>query len=114
MTLGDVPRIKICVSGAAETSHCGEEAFDAAYSLGKEIARQNCVLVEGATTGFPYFAARGAKEAGGVVVGFSPARTEREHVEHYGLPLDYRDLIVYTGFGYSGRNLILTRASDAV
>ncbi|MEX2054092.1 MAG: hypothetical protein WD883_00915 [Candidatus Colwellbacteria bacterium] len=114
MTLGDSPRIKICVSGAADTSHCGDKSFEVAYELGKEIARQNCVLVEGATTGFPYFAARGAKEAGGVVVGISPASTEREHVEHYGLPLEYRDLIIYTGFGYSGRNLILTRASDAV
>ena len=24
------------------------------------------------------------------------------------------DLIIYTGFGYSGRNLLLTRSSDAV
>ncbi|OGG28006.1 hypothetical protein A3A64_04280 [Candidatus Gottesmanbacteria bacterium RIFCSPLOWO2_01_FULL_48_11] len=114
MTLGDAPRFKICVSGAADTGHCGEKAFDIAYNLGKEIARHNCILVEGATTGFPYFAAKGAKEAGGIVVGFSPARTEREHIESYGLPLDYKDLIVYTGFGYSGRNLILTRAADAV
>ena len=114
MTLGDNPRFKICVSGAAETGHCGEGAFEVAYNLGKEIARHNCILVEGATTGFPYFAAKGAKEAGGIVVGFSPAQTEREHLESYGLPIDYRDLIVYTGFGYSGRNLILTRAADAV
>jgi uncharacterized protein (TIGR00725 family) len=28
--------------------------------------------------------------------------------------LDYHDLIIYTGFGYSGRNLLLTRSSDAV
>lgn len=114
MTLGDSPRFKICVSGAADTTHCGEQAFEVAYNLGKEIARHNCILVEGATTGFPYFSAKGAKEAGGVVVGFSPAHTEREHIESYGLPLDFRDLIVYTGFGYSGRNLILTRAADAV
>ena len=114
MTLGDRPRLKICVSGAAETDHCGESAFEAAYNLGREIAAQDCVLVEGATTGFPLWAARGAKENGGIVVGFSPARTEREHIEYYKLPLDYHDLIVYTGFGFSGRNLILTRASDAV
>ncbi|MCR4261151.1 MAG: hypothetical protein NUV96_02380 [Candidatus Colwellbacteria bacterium] len=114
MTLGDSQRFKICVSGAADTGKCGEGAFEIAYNLGKEIARQNCILVEGATTGFPYFAAKGAKEAGGVVVGFSPAATEKEHVESYGLPLDYRDLIVYTGFGYPGRDLILTRAADAV
>lgn len=114
MTLGDKPRLKICVSGAAVTDHCGDQAYEAAYNLGREIANQGYVLVEGATTGFPYHAAKGAKEAGGIVVGISPAGTEREHVEDYKLPLDYRDLIIYTGFGYSGRNLILTRAADAV
>lgn len=108
------PKHKICVSGAAETEHCGESALKAAEELGREIARHNAVLVEGATTGFPYWAAKGAKEEGGMVVGFSPATGEKEHVEFYKLPTDYRDIIVYTGFAYSGRNLILTRASDAV
>ena len=114
MTLGDKPRIKLCVSGAAETSYCGEAAFKAAYNLGREIANHGCILTEGATTGFPHWAARGAKEAGGIVIGFSPARTEQEHTAYYKLPLDYRDMIIYTGFGYSGRNLLLTRAADAV
>lgn len=108
------PKYKICVSGAAETSHCGEEAFNKAEELGKEIIRQNGVLIDGATTGFPYWTAKGAKNADGIVVGISPAASEREHIEKYDLPIDYHDLIIYTGFGYSGRNLLLTRAADAV
>ncbi len=32
----------------------------------------------------------------------------------YRLPTDYHDLIIYTGFDYSGRNLLLTRSADAV
>ena len=107
-------QIKICVSGAAETSHCGLGALELAKELGREIARQGAVLVTGATTGFPMWAAMGAKEVGGISIGFSPASTEREHVEVYKLPLDYMDLIVYTGFGYPGRDLLLTRSSDAV
>lgn len=107
-------QIKICVSGAAETSHCGIGALEKAKELGREIARQGAVLVTGATTGFPLWAAMGAKEVGGISIGFSPASTEREHVEVYKLPLDYMDLIVYTGFGYPGRDLLLTRSSDAV
>lgn len=75
---------------------------------------QNAVLVTGATTGAPYWAAIGAKEAGGFVIGVSPAVSEVEHVKKYRLPLDYHDMIIYTGFGYSGRNLLLTRSSDAV
>lgn len=107
-------QIKICVSGAAETGHCGTDALEKAKELGREIARQGAVLVTGATTGFPFWVAMGVKEVGGISVGFSPAATEKEHVEVFKLPLDYMDLIIYTGFGYPGRDLLLTRSSDAV
>jgi uncharacterized protein (TIGR00725 family) len=107
-------QIKICVSGAAETGHCGLNALEKAKELGREIARQGAVLITGATTGFPLWAAMGAKEVGGVSIGMSPAASEREHVEVYKLPLDYMDLIVYTGFGYPGRDLLITRSADGV
>ncbi|MFA5791757.1 MAG: hypothetical protein WC884_01825 [Candidatus Paceibacterota bacterium] len=107
-------QIKICVSGAAETGHCGIGALDLAKELGREIARCGVVLITGATTGFPLWVAMGAKEAGGISIGISPAASEREHVEVYKLPLDYMDLIIYTGFGYSGRDILLTRSVDAV
>jgi len=70
--------------------------------------------VTGATVGFPLWAAMGAKAEGGLSIGLSPASSEREHVEVYRLPLDHMDLIIYTGFGFSGRNLLLTRSADAV
>lgn len=108
------PKFKICVSGAAETDHCAKGALEKSEEVGKEIALNDCVLVTGATTGIPYWAAKGAKLAGGVSLGLSPAVNEREHVEVYKLPLDYFDMIVYTGFNYSGRNLLLTRSSDAI
>jgi len=107
-------QIKICVSGAADTGHCGLGTLDIAKELGHEIARQGAILVTGATTGFPFWAAMGAKEEGGISIGFSPAANEKEHVEVYKLPIDYMDLIIYTGFGYPGRDLLLTRSSDAV
>ena len=107
-------KYKICVSGAAETGHCAESALENTKELGREIIRQGAVLVTGATTGAPLWSAIGAKEAGGFVIGLSPATSETEHVKKYKLPIDYHDIIVYTGFGYGGRNLFLTRASDAV
>lgn len=107
-------QIKICVSGAAETGHCGVDALEKAKELGREIARQGAVIVTGATTGFPLWAAMGAKEVGGISIGISPAVSEKEHVETYKLPVDYMDLILYTGFGYAGRDILLTRTSDAV
>jgi uncharacterized protein (TIGR00725 family) len=105
---------KICVSGAADTGHCGLNAFDQAKMIGHEVVRQGGVMVTGATTGFPLWSAIGAKEAGGFSIGFSPATSEKEHVEVYQLPTDYMDIIIYTGFGYAGRDLILVRSSDAV
>lgn len=107
-------KIKICISGAAETGHCGINALELAKELGREIARSGAVLVTGATTGFPLWSAMGCKEAGGISIGISPAASEREHVEVYKLPIDYMDLIIYTGFGYPGRDILLTRSADAV
>ena len=107
-------KYKICVSGAAETGHCAPDALEKAKILGEEIAKHNAVLVNGATTGFPMWAAIGAKESGGFVIGLSPASSEKEHIESYQLPVDYMDIIIYTGFGYSGRNLLLTKSADAV
>ncbi|MBN2197916.1 LOG family protein [Candidatus Wolfebacteria bacterium] len=112
--MNNYPKYKICVSGAAETGHCGPDSFTEAEALGKEIILQGGVLVDGATTGFPYWAAKGAKKENGIVVGLSPAESEKEHINFYNLPIDYHDMIIYTGFGYSGRNLLLTRSADAV
>ena len=107
-------KVKICVSGAADTGHCGMNAFRLGEQIGAEIARRNAVLVTGASSGFALFAAMGAKEENGFCIGLSPASTEKEHTEVYRLPTDYLDVIIYTGFGYSGRNLLLTRSADAV
>lgn len=110
----------IVVSGGAqtkyhdETEHCGKVAFEMAEKIGEEIAKRGCILATGATTGLPYSAAVGAKKKKGFVVGLSPAISEREHVKKYRLPVDYHDLIIYTGSGYAGRNLLLTRVGDAV
>lgn len=107
------PRFKIAVTGSAE-GLCAECGYEKAYEVGKQIAKHNAILLNGATKGIPHFAAIGAKEAGGFTIGFSPAISKKEHVKKYSLPLDALDFVVYTGFHYSGRNLMLTRASDAV
>lgn len=107
-------KYKICVSGAARTDCCAPAAMEKTKELGRQIVKQGGVVMTGATTGVPYWAAIGAKEEGGICIGFSPAASEAAHVKTYHLPVDYHDVIVYTGFEYAGRNLILTRASDAV
>jgi len=105
-------KYKICISGAAETGHCLKDALEKAKETGREIIRQNGILVTGATSGIPYWAAIGAKEEGGTVIGLSPAASELAHLKTYRLPIDFHDVIIYTGFEYAGRNLLLTRSSD--
>ena len=107
-------RYKIAVSGAAEIGQCSKNIKKIAKAIGREIVHQNCILITGATTGVPYFAAQGANQAGGMSIGFSPAASPSEHRKVYRLPLDEFDLMVYTGFDYTGRNLLMTRAADAV
>jgi uncharacterized protein (TIGR00725 family) len=107
-------KYKVCVSGAAVLTGCPPGTVEKATEIGRIIAKAGMVLVTGATTGIPWYAAKGAKEAGGIVIGLSPAESKAAHVGTYHLPLDYHDLIIYTGFGYSGRNLLLTRSADAV
>jgi uncharacterized protein (TIGR00725 family) len=105
---------KICISGAAETGHCAPDALQKAEALGRLIAERGMVAVTGATTGAPYWAAKGAYEAGGTVIGISPAASKVHHVKSYRLPADFHNLIIYTGFGYAGRDLLLVRSADAV
>lgn len=107
-------KITICVSGAAETGHCGIDAHRQGVELGREIARHGAILMTGATSGFPAWAAEGVKEIGGQSVGLSPASTLREHIEAYKLPALNLDLIVYTGFGFPGRDLLLVRSAEAI
>lgn len=105
---------KICVSGAAIGACLNQETIEKAEAVGEQIAKSGSILVTGATTGIPYYSAKGAKAKGGFSIGFSPAATYQDHTKRYQLPTRYMDLIVYTGFGYAGRNLILTRSADAV
>jgi uncharacterized protein (TIGR00725 family) len=107
-------KYKICISGSATMDVAVPGTREKAELMGRLIAERGMVLVTGATTGIPYLAAKGAKEAGGIVIGLSPAVSKLAHVKSYHLPLEYHDLIVYTGFDYSGRNLLLTRTADAV
>jgi uncharacterized protein (TIGR00725 family) len=106
-------KYQICVSGAAagetvETSHL------LAYALGAAIAKAGHTLTTGATVGLPEYAARGAKDNGGLSVGFSPASSIREHVKSYRLPVKEFDYINFTSMDYVGRDVYLVRSSDAL
>jgi len=107
-------KYKIVVSGAAHITHCCKSIVKISKEVGREIARQGCVLITGATTGVPHLAALGFKEIGGISIGFSPAISMAAHVKTYKLPVSAFDAIVYTGADYTGRDVIMTKAADGV
>ena len=107
-------RFEIVVSGAAEMSHCCDGIEEIAREVGREIARQKCNLVTGATTGVPYHAALGYDEIGGFNIGFSPAVSEKAHLKTYKLPLSPFNVMIYTGADYPGRNILMTKSADGV
>jgi uncharacterized protein (TIGR00725 family) len=87
---------------------------ETAERLGAAIARHGCLLVTGATTGLPDLVSRAARRQGGLTVGISPASSAVEHVERFRYPLDGVDVMIYTGFGLKGRNVVNIRSSDIV
>lgn len=109
----DVARIKIGVMGSA-----GGEMHEAIIAkcrlLGHAIAEENCAIVTGGCPGLPHYAVIGCKESGGLTIGISPAISYDEHVGRYGSPADHLDVLVYTGSGLMGREVIGIRSCDIV
>lgn len=108
-------KIKIAAYGAWHTSNMQSfEALEKAQFLGAKIAEHGLIALVPSAPGFPLWVAKGAKEKKGSVIGFSPASTENEHHMVYDLPFDHQDMIIYSGFGYAGSDLLLSRSSDAI
>jgi uncharacterized protein (TIGR00725 family) len=92
----------------------GHGLVEKAEQLAIAIAKRDVVLFTGATTGLVYVVGKAAHEAGCFHVGISPASNQQEHIDHYKLPVDACDTIVYTGFGLKGRNVVLVRSCEVV
>ena len=106
-------KLKIGVMGSA-TGTILKSQKKIAYELGRAIAQNDCLTITGACPGLPLEAAKGAHEAGGIVVGISPALSGLEHVNRYHSPLEYHDVLIYTGSGLMGREVVNIRSSDIV
>ena len=112
---GNSMRVKIGVMGSASGPTLeNERSVQLARDLGHWIAKAGCILVNGACPGLPDLAACSAKKAGGFVMGVSPAFSRREHLETYRSPIDWYDVILYTGLGLMERDITNIRSSDAI
>lgn len=105
--------LKIGIMGGA----CAEtppEILRRAEQLGECVAGAGCVVITGACPGLPLAAARGAKRLGGTVIGISPALSLDEHAFKYESPTLAHDVLIFTGSGLMGREVVNIRSSDIV
>lgn len=105
--------LKVGVMGAA-SGNFTPAVLGQAFDLGRTIASRGMVLVTGAAPGLPLESARGAQAAGGLSIGISPALSLDEHMHVYGSPVEGFDVLIYTGSGLMGREIVNIRSSDIV
>ena len=111
---GDLfPRMSVGIMGSAG-GKLPTEVRRKVRRLGVAIAKRGYVLITGACPGLPHEAVKGAKEAGGIVVGVSPALNLEEHILKYRSPTRGYDAIIYTGSGLMGREIENIRSCDVV
>jgi len=110
---GTEMKLKIGVMGAA-SGRLSTRQKKIARELGRAIAACDCITITGACPGLPLQSALGASEAGGLVIGISPALSEWEHVNKYHSPVQHHDVLVFTGSGLMGREVVNIRSSDIV
>jgi uncharacterized protein (TIGR00725 family) len=106
-------KLKIGIMGSGRKD-LPKHIKELAFKVGKAVAEHNCILINGACYGMPHEAAQGARKADGFVVGISPAKDMDEHVCHYNFPKDDFDLLIFSGFGFAGRNLQNISSCDGV
>ena len=108
-----IGKIKIGVMGSAGgdmTDHVVERCEE----LGRAIADADCAILTGGCPGLPHHAVIGCKHRGGLTIGVSPALSHYEHIHRYGSPTDHIDVMIYTGAGLMGREVIGVRSCDIV
>lgn len=92
--------------GVIGAGSCTPEEANAAYQVGREIARRGAVLVCGGLGGVMEAACRGARDEGGTTVGLLPD-DQKEGAN------PYVDIAIATGMGHA-RNAIVASSSDVL
>lgn len=106
-------QIRIGVMGSA-ADDLDAAVTETCHKLGQSIASRGCCLLTGACHGMPHETVVGSRSAGGHVVGISPASTLKEHVEVHHSPYREYDVLIFTGMGMMGRELMNIYSSDIV
>src|SRR6266542_2804668 len=96
----------ICKSACNPSDPVPARALRAGEEVGKLLAERGAVVVTGGLTGGMEAVSRGAKNAGGLVIGILPGLDKRDANR-------YVDVAITTGMGWM-RNTLVVRAADAV
>ncbi|TMD53356.1 MAG: TIGR00725 family protein, partial [Chloroflexi bacterium] len=83
-----------------------DKALRMAEEVGRLVAERNGIVVTGGLSGVMEAVSRGAKQAGGLVIGILPGFDKRD-------ANDFVDVAITTGMGWM-RNTLTVRAADAV
>lgn len=109
----EITRIKVGVMGSAG-GQMDAALVERCTELGRAIADEGCAILTGGCPGLPHYAVIGCKQNGGLTIGVSPAIGLDEHVNVYHSPTDHIDVMIYTGSGLMGREVIGVRSCDIV
>ncbi|MFH0959624.1 MAG: hypothetical protein V1897_13065 [Pseudomonadota bacterium] len=101
---------KFAVLGSARETE-NSPVSKLALQLGREIGLIGGILLTGGCPGLPNMATLGAKAVSGLTVTISPGANIKEHTQSYGYP-NSSDVMIFTGMGNKGRNVILVRSAD--
>lgn len=104
----------IAIVGNYDPLNYSMHELEFARVLGSHITRLGGIVASDTQSGFGIWSSVGAGEMGGVSIGFSPASSHYEHENHYRLSTENLSTIVYTGFGYLGRDVVMVRSSDCL
>jgi hypothetical protein len=107
-------KLKLAVIGSSKYDEIDESHKKIAYDIGKAVADSGCILLTGGGKGISEFVANGSIENGGFCIGISPADNYKNHINIFKNPTHSFSTLIFTGFGYKGRNVILIRSCDAV
>ncbi len=99
----DKRRKIIAVIGA---SQCSAQEAKWAEEVGRELAKQEAIVVCGGLTGVMEAVCRGAGQAGGITIGILPGDNPQ-------MANPYVQIPIVTGLGYA-RNVIVVKSAQAV
>lgn len=101
--MGRRPQITVIGSNA---DHCSPKAYELAYRVGQEIARQGAVLLTGGLGGVMEAASKGATEAGGLAISVIPQ-------DDLAAANPHSSVVIATGIGFA-RDFITAWSADAI